>query len=297
MAETPESKESPLSDAEKQTQAAQAKAAAEQAAGQAAEEAKAQADEKAAPAKPAAAKPPVAAARPAGAAAGAAKPAAPAAGAAKPAATGATAGAAAAKPAAAGAARPAPAPGAAKAPAKEVEAPPEPPKGVTRREFLNYVWGASMALFLAQFAGITFFFAMPRFRAGEFGGEISVRADTFPQLNGPPVPNNVGKFWLINTDAGINVLYKICTHLGCIFPWSEAAQIFACPCHGSQFQLDGTWIAGPAPRDLDRFTFRVLDASGNVIATATDGQPIPMPPGADTVVVNTGQKILGKPHF
>lgn len=288
MAETLESKESPLSDAEKQTEAAQAKAAAEQAAGQAAEEAKAQADEKAAPAKPSAA-----AAKPAGAAAGAAKPAAAAAGAARPAA----ASAAAAKPAAAGAARPAPAPGAAKAPAKEVEASPEPPKGVTRREFLNYVWGASMALFLAQFAGITFFFAMPRFRAGEFGGEISVRADAFPQLNGPPVPNNVGKFWLVNTDAGINALYKVCTHLGCIFPWSEAAQIFACPCHGSQFKLDGTWIAGPAPRDLDRFTFRVLDASGNVIATATDGQPIPMPPGADTVVVNTGQKILGKPHF
>lgn len=176
-------------------------------------------------------------------------------------------------------------------------APAAPPKGVTRREFLNYVWGASMALFLAQFAGITFFFAMPRFRAGEFGGEITVRADEFPQPNEAPIANNIGKFWLVNTDAGINALYRVCTHLGCLFPWSDAAKIFACPCHGSQFQLDGTYIAGPAPRDLDRFTFRILDANGNVLAASTDGQPVPMPSGADTVVVNTGQKILGKSHF
>ncbi|BCX04586.1 MAG: hypothetical protein KatS3mg053_2524 [Candidatus Roseilinea sp.] len=227
--------------------------------------------------------------------AGVAKPAAPAS-TAKPAAAGAAkpaAPTAAARPAAAGAAA-APKPAAA---AKEEVAPVTPPKGVTRREFLNYVWGASMALFLAQFAGITFFFAMPRFRAGEFGGKITVRADEFPQPNEAPVSNNAGKFWLVHTDAGINTLYKICTHLGCIFPWSDAAKIFACPCHGSQFKLDGTYIAGPAPRDLDRFTFEVLDASGNVIAASTDGQPIPLPPGAESVVVNTGQKILGKPHF
>lgn len=204
---------------------------------------------------------------------------------------------AAAKPAAAAAAKPAAGAAAKPAAAKEPEAPPPTPKGVTRREFLNYVWGASMALFLAQFGGITFFFAMPRFRAGEFGGEITVRADEFPQPNAAPVSNNPGKFWLVNTDAGINALYKVCTHLGCIFPWSEAARIFACPCHGSQFKLDGTYIAGPAPRDLDRFEFRVLDANGNVIAASTDGQPIPMPSGAESVVVNTGRKILGKSHF
>jgi len=226
----------------------------------------------------------------------------PAAGAAAKPAASATAAGTAAKPAsgaaAAGAAtKPATGVAAKPAAAKESEAPPPAPKGVTRREFLNYVWGASMALFLAQFGGITFFFAMPRFRAGEFGGEITVRADEFPQPNAAPVSNNPGKFWLVNTDAGINALYKVCTHLGCIFPWSEAARIFACPCHGSQFKLDGSYIAGPAPRDLDRFEFRVLDANGNVIAASTDGQPIPMPPGADSVVVNTGRRIAGKSNF
>ena len=186
---------------------------------------------------------------------------------------------------------------AAKPVAKEEAAPTAPPKGVTRREFLNYVWGASMALFLVQFGGITFLFAMPRFREGEFGGVIKVRAADFPQVNQPPVPNNPGKFWLVNSDAGINTLYKICTHLGCIYPWSDAAGIFACPCHGSQFQLDGTYIAGPAPRNLDRFVFRVLDGSGKPLTDWSTGEAMPMPAGADTVEVNTGAKILGKSHF
>lgn len=202
----------------------------------------------------------------------------------KPAAAGATAATVAAKPAGAAA-------------KKEEEPVAAPPKGVSRREFLNYVWGASMALFLAQFAGITFFFAMPRFRAGEFGGKIDVRAEEFPALNAAPVSNNPGKFWLVNTDAGIATLYKICTHLGCIYPWSDAANIFACPCHGSQFELNGDWIAGPAPRNLDRFAFEVLDASGNVLADVMDGKPIPMPAGAAIVRVNTGVKVLGDSHF
>jgi cytochrome b6-f complex iron-sulfur subunit len=206
--------------------------------------------------------------------------------------------ASAAKPAAAAAAKPAPAAAPKVAQEKkEVEAAPEPPRGITRREFLNYVWGASMALFLAQLGGITFFFAMPRFRAGEFGGQITVPVSEVPQPNSAPVANIVGKFWLVHTDAGINAIYRVCTHLGCLYFWNEAAGIFACPCHGSQFKLDGAYIAGPAPRDLDRFTFQILDASGNVLAASTDGRPVPLPAGADRIVVNTGQKILGKSNF
>jgi cytochrome b6-f complex iron-sulfur subunit len=217
--------------------------------------------------------------------------AAVAAGAATGAAAGATVGAAAAAP------KPAAAP-AAKPTAKEEAAPPAPPKGVTRREFLNYVWGASMALFLAQFGGITWFFSMPRFREGEFGGVVRMPASAIPANNAAPVSNNAGKFWLVQTDQGVNALYRICTHLGCIYPWSDSAQIFACPCHGSQFELNGAWIAGPAARSLDVFAFEILDANNNVLATSPDdGSAIPLPAGAEFIAVNTGRKILGKSHF
>lgn len=204
-------------------------------------------------------------------------------------------------------ATPAPAATARPAPVAKVEAvkaapaKPEPEviKGVTRREFLNYVWGASMALFLAQFGGISFLFAMPRFREGEVGGRFTQQIGDFGlDTNGTPNANNVGKFWMVKVGDSINAIYKVCTHLGCLYGWNSNGKIFACPCHGSQFQLDGTWIAGPAPRNLDRFKMQILDAGGNVLATSDDaGSMIKVPAGADRVVVDTGAKITGKAHF
>ncbi len=225
------------------------------------------------------------------------KPVAPGAGI-KPAAPAAPAAAApvAAKPAAPAAPAATSAPKAAAV--KKEEAPPPPePSSVSRREFLNYVWGASMTLFLAQFGGLTYLFSFPRFRPGQFGGKIPASVADIPELNKPPKANDVGKFWLVNTDDGVNVLYKICTHLGCIYPWSDAAGIFACPCHGSQFQLGGKYIAGPAPRDLDKFAFEVLDAGGNVLASVDNGLPVKLPAGATTILVNTGLKVSGNSHF
>jgi cytochrome b6-f complex iron-sulfur subunit len=159
------------------------------------------------------------------------------------------------------------------------------------------VWAASIALFTAQFGGLTFFFSFPRFRPGQFGGKIASDISLVPELNKPPVANDVGKFWLVQTDAGVNVLYKICTHLGCIYPWSDAAGIFACPCHGSQFELGGKYIAGPAARSLDHFQFEIVDASGAKLAESLDGKPIPMPSGAAQVIVDTGKKVDGKSNL
>jgi cytochrome b6-f complex iron-sulfur subunit len=181
---------------------------------------------------------------------------------------------------------------------KEEAAAFAPPGEVNRREFLNYVWAASIALFTAQFGGLTFFFSFPRFRPGQFGGKIATPVTEFPEVNQPPKANDVGKFWLVKTDAGVNVLYKICTHLGCIYPWSDASGIFACPCHGSQFKLDGTYIAGPAARSLDRFAFEIVDANGNALAKSTlDGVAVPMPSGATSIIVDTGSKITGKSNL
>jgi Rieske Fe-S protein len=186
-------------------------------------------------------------------------------------------------------ARPAP------APAKREEPVYVPPGGVTRREYLNYIWGASMALLLAESAVLTYLFSFPRFRAGDFGGKIAVGVSEFPQLNGDPVANNVGKFWMVSTDKGIMTHYKICTHLGCLYKWDESAKVFACPCHGSQFKYDGIYRAGPAPRGLDRFSFELLDASDKVLVISAEGTPIDLKqyPTATKVLVNTGDKVTG----
>ena len=192
---------------------------------------------------------------------------------------------------------PKPAPAKATPPKPAAPPPPEAPKSVTRREFLYYIWGASMALFLAETAGISVLFALPRFREGEFGGIIKVSAADFPPTGNAPVANNEGKFWMVTTDQGIVAHYKVCTHLGCIYKWDDLGKRFACPCHGSQFQENGDWIAGPAPRGLDRFALQVFDKSGKLLADSADGNPVQLSSDAFTVGVNTGKKITGKSHF
>lgn len=57
-------------------------------------------------------------------------------------------------------------------------------------------------------------------------------------------------------NMGFVIFSPICPHLGCRFEWHGDANKFQCPCHGSQFNLDGTHVAGPAPRGLDPLPLR-----------------------------------------
>lgn len=45
-------------------------------------------------------------------------------------------------------------------------------------------------------------------------------------------------------------LNAVCTHLGCVVPWSASANKFICPCHGSQYDTEGAVVRGPAPLPL-----------------------------------------------
>ncbi|NEP41745.1 MAG: cytochrome b6-f complex iron-sulfur subunit [Okeania sp. SIO2H7] len=48
-------------------------------------------------------------------------------------------------------------------------------------------------------------------------------------------------------DYGLNA---VCTHLGCVVPWNINENKFICPCHGSQYNSEGTVVRGPAPLSL-----------------------------------------------
>lgn len=175
---------------------------------------------------------------------------------------------------------------------------------MTRRELLSYIWLGSLGVFAAQLGGATLLFALPRFRAGEFGGIFNVgEVDSLPPTDAPPLAYNDGKFWLVNTEEGVLALYRVCTHLGCLYAWQDSQDRFICPCHGSQFMRGGQFIQGPAPRSLDVMNVEVLDASGAVVTTtreqaAAAGQtyvPVPVEPG-QRIVVNTGDVIKASGH-
>lgn len=194
----------------------------------------------------------------------------------------------------------------------------ESPAGLTRREFLYYVWGASLALFTAEATGLMIWFMLPRFREGEFGGTFTLDAGILPEVNGDPYNFPDGRFWLVNLDTtveegcermweapgdngaitGVAAIYKVCTHLGCIYAWNPGTSRFECPCHGSKYRLDGRRIEDPAPRSLDRFKLSALDENEAELGAAAlvDGeyQPLVLPPGTRFIRVDTGDKQEGE---
>ena len=185
--------------------------------------------------------------------------------------------------------------------AKEAPKPQsEEKQPLNRREFLNFARLASLGFLSVNMAGMTYLFAMPRFKAGEFGGVFTVgKVSELPQAGTAPENLPKVKMWVSNTDHGLIALYKVCTHLGCLYNWSSQEGKFICPCHGSQYQPDGTYIQGPAPRSLDRFVVQIVDPqSGQVLAeTANEGLPLALPNNPDAIVkVDTGTRIKGKNH-
>ncbi len=63
---------------------------------------------------------------------------------------------------------------------------------------------------------------------------------------------------------GFVIFSPICPHLGCRYNYDATAKIFACPCHGSQFDHDGKHIAGPAARGLDPLPLREQNGQAEV---------------------------------
>jgi len=186
---------------------------------------------------------------------------------------------------------------------------------LTRREFLYYLWGASMAVFTAASVGATIWFILPRFREGEFGGVFTLPVSELPPPDVAPKEFAQGRFWLVNVgqmsldderrpveyplNRGIRAIFKVCTHLGCLYKWNTTNDRFECPCHGSKFLNTGTRISGPARRNLDMFIVEVLDGSGNVLARtepsigSNEGTAIEVPSNAVSIRVDTGRTVKG----
>ncbi len=165
----------------------------------------------------------------------------------------------------------------------------------SRREFLYYIWGASMVMLLGQVTAGIIWFAFPRFKEGEFGGVFQFNPEDLPEQNVGPFTVASGRFHISNVDKGLLALYMVCTHLGCIPKWIDTNHRFECPCHGSKFELDGKYIEGPAPRSLDRFVMTVTYSDGTQVTTNDAGDPIALDPDKSIVdiQIDTGTRILG----
>jgi len=55
----------------------------------------------------------------------------------------------------------------------------------------------------------------------------------------------------LDRDGKYHVVKPVCTHLGCHLLFNQGDAVWDCPCHGSQFGIDGDVIHGPAVKGLE----------------------------------------------
>ena len=66
-----------------------------------------------------------------------------------------------------------------------------------------------------------------------------------------------GSTWLVKeADGDLIAFDPRCTHATCAYRWADDTDRFQCGCHDGRFALDGSVLAGPPPRPLDRFPIR-----------------------------------------
>lgn len=64
--------------------------------------------------------------------------------------------------------------------------------------------------------------------------------------------------WVRHVSGGEFQVFAInCAHLGCPVRWFPQSQLFMCPCHGGVYYADGSRAAGPPPRGLFQYPYKI----------------------------------------
>lgn len=65
--------------------------------------------------------------------------------------------------------------------------------------------------------------------------------------------------WVRNIDGKKFQVFAInCAHMECPVHWFPQSKLFMCPCHGGVYYQDGSVAAGPPPRGLFEFKYKIM---------------------------------------
>lgn len=70
------------------------------------------------------------------------------------------------------------------------------------------------------------------------------------------VPSGNPGLLFVTKDGKFQAISALCTHQGCTVKWQGADKDLICPCHGSEFALDGKVDKGPATIPLPTYKAR-----------------------------------------
>jgi nitrite reductase/ring-hydroxylating ferredoxin subunit len=98
--------------------------------------------------------------------------------------------------------------------------------------------------------------AWPTVAAHAEGSKVAIplaKLETLKSVGGSISLKVKDKLLLLVRDSATTVraFNPVCTHRQCVVAFSASDRKIKCPCHGSQFDLDGHVIHGPAARPLE----------------------------------------------
>jgi cytochrome b6-f complex iron-sulfur subunit len=149
------------------------------------------------------------------------------------------------------------------------EAKIEPDEHVGRRRLL--AWLSSVGLFgsavLAALSDVIFF--KPRVTYGQPQIFQIGKPEDYPP--GVRIAREAERICIVRDGNRMAAISTTCTHLGCSVSISDTG--FACPCHGSRYDQDGTVVGGPAPKALPWFKVSVAPNGEIEVDKNTQVQP------------------------
>lgn len=133
---------------------------------------------------------------------------------------------------------------------------------VTRREFCNFLFLTSSALFLgaAGFAGKAAYDATtPKtFAPLKIDGAVSIEPGTALNFSYPADEDTA--ILIRGNDGSYSAFGQKCTHLSCPVFYSQENDRLECPCHNAGFNAKtGEVLYGPPPRPLDLIELETIN--------------------------------------
>lgn len=144
---------------------------------------------------------------------------------------------------------------------------------LTRRSFLNRILTGGAAIFSAYVIYPVIRFLIPP--PVPLGVQTKVQVSTVDEMK----PDSAKFFRFLDKPAVLlrlpngnyEALSAKCTHLGCTVAFKQTEDIFFCNCHGSEFNIDGKVLKGPAALPLTQYAVSI---SGNNIYVGTQNQQV-----------------------
>ena len=130
----------------------------------------------------------------------------------------------------------------------------------TRRRFLRQsVCAAGLVLALPSLPSLSHAAEKVEEKIEETANDLVLKTGEHEALNkvggSEVVATEAGKIIVARTgESSFAACSAICTHKGAVLEYDHGSKQFVCPLHGSQFDLNGKVVGGPAKTNLKKYT-------------------------------------------